>query len=506
MRLIKEFISKNKKLLLFHLLVNVLIGVFISASSYVHIPITNASGFISYLIHFCLLQFTLFGFTYLISLNTWVFRILFSIFFLVFSFVGFWGYSQDVVITDGVIQATLETKAYIVVELINIYLILYVLLSIAVLYWILKRYNQLERRFAPVILSIALIAVFAYFMTNSLRSKTLSSRLPYSIASGMVDYYQKPTVKFKEVDSRVQAKHNDINIVFVLGESVRADHLGINGYARNTTPRLEQIEDLISFKNLNTDRLFTAVSIPQILSDEPMDNPKIEEKTSLVDVLNKVDYTTYWIGNQVSEVSYAYFIRKSKEQIMIDPFHSVFSYNNASDLELLPYFQKTLSNPSPNFILLHMLGSHWMYSKRYEDGFRIFTPTAESKYLPANTKEEMINAYDNTILLLDHFMAEVIEDIKKKDDKTILVYLADHGELLGENGHYLHAVPGEPIKNPAGMIWLSPKLKEAYPEYFHNIRQKKDDTIQLDFFFPTILDLIGVEGMEYDKNKSVIRP
>lgn len=504
MNKLKLYLKSNKKLIIFHVVVNLLIALFISGSSYVHVPLNSVKGAVSYFAHFCLLQFTIFGFTYLLSLNRYVFYSLFSILFVFFSFIGFWGYTQDIVVTDGVIQSAFEVKSNIMIELMNLYIFIYLLFVILALIFILRLYAKTPKKINFGFLGLALLAIVTFYYTNSLRYKTLSSRLPYSVVDGLVEYAKKPNVKYTKIPTNLSVENKEVNVVFVLGESVRADHLQLNGYQRNTTPLLQKCEGLVSFKNLRTERFFSAISIPQILSDEPMNKPDILQKTSLTEVLTKAGIHTSWLANQVSEVSFDYHIKQSSSYTFIDPFHSVFSYKKASDLELIPYFQKQLKFKGQQLILLHMMGSHWMYTMRYGKEFEKFTPTADSKYIPSNSKQAMINSYDNTILVLDYFLNKLIEDIKKQNNQTILIYLSDHGESLGENGNYLHAEDGEELLNPAGIIWCSPKYIENNQEQFNKLMQLKNKTIQLDFLYPTVLDIFQVKGIKYDKSKSLL--
>ena len=51
----------------------------------------------------------------------------------------------------------------------------------------------------------------------------------------------------------------------VVGETLRADHLGINGYERQTSPRLWQ-SNAISFNNAWSCGTSTAVSVPCMFS------------------------------------------------------------------------------------------------------------------------------------------------------------------------------------------------------------------------------------------------
>ncbi|EQB98228.1 membrane-associated sulfatase [Photorhabdus temperata subsp. temperata M1021] len=55
------------------------------------------------------------------------------------------------------------------------------------------------------------------------------------------------------------------NIVIILGETTRGDHLGINNYPRDTTPNLSK-EEIITFKDVISNAPYTLPSTPLILT------------------------------------------------------------------------------------------------------------------------------------------------------------------------------------------------------------------------------------------------
>ena len=154
----------------------------------------------------------------------------------------------------------------------------------------------------------------------------------------MKEYLEKPTLKIKKVLQNIRTEKDSLHIVFVLGESVRADHLSINGYHRNTTPLLKKQNNLVSYKNIYTPLTYTAISVPQILSDMSiLEHPQIETY-SMYSVLNKAGFNSEWIGNQSLEKSYESLVKTNKEVQIIDKFHSVLSFKKGKDLVLFDKF------------------------------------------------------------------------------------------------------------------------------------------------------------------------
>ena len=56
--------------------------------------------------------------------------------------------------------------------------------------------------------------------------------------------------------------------------------------------------------------------------------------------------------------------------------------------------------------------------------------------------QELLNAYDNTIVYTDRLMADLIGQLQALPDiRSTLIYVSDHGQSLGEDGIYLHGMP-----------------------------------------------------------------
>lgn len=183
--------------------------------------------------------------------------------------------------------------------------------------------------------------------------------------------------------------------------------------------------------------------------------------------------------------------------VLIDAFKSVFSFDKRKDADLLEPFKAFLPQASRSVVSLHMIGSHWWYEDRYTDRERIFTPVIDSKYIPSLSSEQMINAYDNTLVYLDGFLASLIETLEQTKIPSVMIYISDHGEQLGEDGKWLHAQAGDAAKNPAYLMWFSQDYQRQHPEtldYFKEAAKRKSTTDRVFY------DLLLISGLKYLPN------
>ncbi len=499
---------KNPKLwkqeIKFHLGLNVLIAVFITMASYAHYPYGNLKTFVIYCSHFLLLQFSIFGFVYLFSLFQKVFQILFPLIFIVLVSLSFWVYTQDITISTGMIQVILEANLDIALDVLSLESITYLIISSSCLFFFMKKFRKLSKsRIKSPLFLVAILAISTFFLVENYKFGAFKRRLPYNVYFGLLEYSKKPNLKLKEVKGKVISNEKDLQIIFVLGESVRADHLSLNGYTRFTTPSLSNQENVVSFNKVYTPLTYTAISVPQILTSKSIKDIDNSEDISLFSVLRKANFYTEWIGNQSLEKSYKDIVESNESVTVIDKFHSVLSFKKEKDLSLLNHFSLDDSLSKNKITTIHMIGSHWYYNSRFDSDLKYFKPITSSKYIGSSSAEEIINSYDNTILYLDSFLNNLIDKLKKSDKKTILIYLSDHGEILGEDGRWMHAQGHNASKNPAMLVWYSNNFQKSYPLKINNLKTHKKDSITTDFLYHSVLDIAEIENFKYIKSQSI---
>jgi len=155
------------------------------------------------------------------------------------------------------------------------------------------------------------------------------------------------------------------------------------------------------------------------------------------------------------------------------------------------------------FIVLHQKGSHGpAYSERVPKAFEKFTPVCQTAELQDCSQQEIINAYDNTILYTDYVLDKVISFLKNQSDQvnTAMIYVSDHGESLGEKNMYLHGspyfmAPDEQTHVPM-LFWLSENFVSDYHLDRVCIENKSGDEVSHDNLFHSVLGLLDIYSPE----------
>lgn len=338
-------------------------------------------------------------------------------------------------------------------------------------------------------------------------SGAVSARLPYAIYFATRDYLSNRKAvasersNFATLDVEPPAVQPDI--IFVLGESLRADHLPFNGYERMTMPRMSADTALVSLSHIRSHATHTYASVPHILTgcDSTMADSAFASQ-SVITLFRRGGYRTAWFANQDLASSYAYFAHEADTLIWGNAARSVYTYGKWLDTDLLPSLGEWLASPAgkPSMAVVHTIGSHWWYKSHYPDSARNFMPDTPTKEISTLSREQIVNAYDNTILATDDFLARLTALLR--DRCAIVVYISDHGESLGEGGVWLHATESEPLHYPACMIWFSDAYRRAYPGKVEALRRRSAQPAATDAIFHTLLDGAGLRTSALDRSRS----
>lgn len=307
--------------------------------------------------------------------------------------------------------------------------------------------------------------------------------------------------------------------VLIIGESSRYDRWQINGYERETSPRLLRQKNLISYPNVVSGSKQTFMSVPQMITRATPDSIHLlfQEK-SILAAFSEIGYKTAWLSNQTDqEMFYSGPINwhaKKADISIFSPSNSPnFEFDSPYDERLLPVLDSLVQSNKENlFIVLHTMGNHWNYAKRYPKSFDTFKPSGTTVSISrpsAETREAVINSYDNSILYADYVIDSVIKIIDKEKAVSSVAFLSDHGEDLFDYDHSMidYHLSDSPITLHVPLfIWTSDPYRQAYPQKQQALQENRHKKIGTENTFYTLLDMANVGIMKEDSTKSLASP
>ncbi|SEA85684.1 MULTISPECIES: phosphoethanolamine transferase [Acidovorax] len=301
-------------------------------------------------------------------------------------------------------------------------------------------------------------------------------------------------------------------LVLVLGETGRSVNFGLNGYARPTTPLLSARSDLVTARNAWSCGTSTAASVPCMFSHlgrSGFESRKANYE-SLIDVLHHAGLAVLWLDNQAGCKGVCERVGQVHTTALPDP--ALCPDGECLDPIMLKDLDKRLAElPAEQrnrgtVLVMHQMGSHGpAYYKRSAQALKKFQPECTATALQECTQEQVVNAYDNSIVQTDQFLDSVLHwlSTQSQQAQTAMMYVADHGESLGENNIYLHGLPyaiaPDVQKHVPWITWLSPAMQSR--THLTTGCLQKDLTerrISHDHYFHSVLGLMDVKTSAYN--------
>lgn len=288
-------------------------------------------------------------------------------------------------------------------------------------------------------------------------------------------------------------------VVLIIGESARAANFSLYGYSRQTNPLLEQ-EGVVVVQNTQSCSTYTTKSIRCMLSHLGTD----DSFETLPSYLQRTGIDVSWITNNWGEPPMHLYTRKGKEDFRSDCRGDGCQHDEL----LLTNLQHSIEElPSDKaLVVLHTSGSHGpSYHSKYPKKFEKYTPVCRNVQLSQCTQEELLNAYDNTIVYTDHFINTTITLLKSLSQPSLLIYVSDHGESLGEHGTYLHGLPyaiaPDVQKDIPFIVWLSDEFSRARSIDMKQFSQNNSHSHS--HVFHSVLGAFGVQSAIYNPDLDI---
>jgi lipid A ethanolaminephosphotransferase len=323
---------------------------------------------------------------------------------------------------------------------------------------------------------------------------------------------EKPVIIPNAVkDKKWESRTKPVVTIIVIGETARAKDFSLNGHERITNPLLQK-ESIVYFPKVTSCGTSTAISLPCMFSDlgrEKYEQKLAKQRGNLLDILARADFDVLWRDNNSGCKG---ICDRIESEDLAQNSNEEFCRNGECFDEILTYkLDDRIKNTTRSqVIVLHQKGSHGpAYFRRYPSSFEIFTPTCQSADLARCTKEEIHNAYDNTILYTDFVLSRIITILKANSKKvdSALLYVSDHGESLGEFGMYLHGAPraiAPAVQYEIPMLaWFSDGFSQNMAVDINCVRSKADRPYSHDHFFHSITGLLEVRTPAYQSQLDI---
>lgn len=324
--------------------------------------------------------------------------------------------------------------------------------------------------------------------------------------------------------SSCSKKNEKRNVIFILIDTLRADHLSYFGYERDTTPNLDTFakENLV-FKNAFSPAPWTPTAMASIFTglyptvhgmippnsrEEALkSSAKLTDKVyTLAELFKDNGYYTMavqtnpWLSNAFGYAQgFDEYVFKHRQKANI--------INDEAYRLLNEYVSNKDNKNKPFYLYLHYLDPHNPYQAP-KDYDKYYTDSVSGDY---NDKaQELIRKYDREIKFTDDKMGELFKFLKEKKlyDDTIIVILADHGEQFFERGHHGHGfnVYNEEIHVP--FFIKAPKFKgeindpvssiDLFSTFVDLCKLKNEKSMPLGF------SLVSKEGLNQRKRTDIL--
>jgi len=308
----------------------------------------------------------------------------------------------------------------------------------------------------------------------------------------------RPDAHPDPIEKLLPGGYSGSNVIFISVDTLRADHLGLYGYSRDTSPNLDRLaKEAVTFDRAQAPRGLTWPSLVSMLTSLYPKSSNVrrngdllsEEVLTLADILKGKGYAT------------AAFFGNACGVIMRNLDTNFCGSDEEAHRDAIRWLKDR--DESPFFFWVHYKAPHEEYAP--PPVHDVFTrpdyrgeATGERTYLDAVTLagkrpeqkdlDHVVALYDGEVRYADSMLGEVWKTLLREGilESSIVIFTSDHGEeLLQHNNYFYHSCSiYESVLHIPLVIRFPDKSLNGVriPELVGNI----DIT-------PTLLELLGVD-------------
>jgi arylsulfatase A-like enzyme len=314
------------------------------------------------------------------------------------------------------------------------------------------------------------------------------------------------------------------NVLLISVDTLRADHLGVYGYPRPTSPHLDRLAaEGVVFENAYSTSSWTLPSHVSLLTGlYPAFHGVQDEGTKLITTVPTLAEGFRNLGyHTLGLVSHFYVSSEFGLERGFDTFDDSLPYSGPENPVagvMVDRFEQLLDEvpAKPLFAFVHFFDPHWPYTPAtpFAESFAdpeyqgpvdgtvkslqpFFAPGAP---VDRPDLQQMIDLYDGEIAYLDSQIERLLEVLDRRGllDEMIIVFTADHGEEFKEHGQLGHATTlfEEQVRIPL--------IVSGAPAFSPGTRRQ--DLVSLIDIGPTLLELVGSDLLAQSQGGSLLTP
>ena len=229
------------------------------------------------------------------------------------------------------------------------------------------------------------------------------------------------------------------NVLMLVIDSLRPDHLGAYGYKKKTSPYIDELaQDAWLFTQAYSQSSTTALSMPSMLSGRRPSSMKwkggypevLESEWMLPALLAREGYdTTLAINRYV--VRYLKGLQRNFQHVLTLPENTDWQSGEYIISDVISAVDDAERAKRPFFIMAHFDDVHHPYRAHVGRSVPTFPNTTRN-----------VDAYDRCIANFDNMLRLLTSHLKQKGvwEDTIVILTSDHGEEFGEHGGAIHSL------------------------------------------------------------------
>ena len=297
--------------------------------------------------------------------------------------------------------------------------------------------------------------------------------------------------------------------LLILGESVRRDHLQQYGYPRETSPRLAARKDLLTFTDAVSPANQTRRAVKMMLSPAtPLDSDAFYTHGSIITMAKEAGFKTQWLSNQGRYGKHDTEVSSIGREADYCVFTNTDWQTKSLDSGLIKHLKTITSNSVDNdFTIVHLLGSHADYARRHPPEFSVFNGKPPHATNLPKTAFRKVNEYDDSLLFSDSVIDSLIKAMDKENDLGCAIYVADHGEMLGDIhkkfGHGFPQMKKAEAEVPF-FIWCTDRFKQTRPADWKRLQASRQQPFSTAQLFDVLADLMLIDFPDKQPRRSFL--